>query len=567
MKKILLALAFIAGTLIASAQQPGFQWAKSLGSTGQESPSRITTDANGNVYTIGSFYGSTDLDPGPATANFTCLGLSDIFISKLDASGNFLWAKQIGGATDEIAFGIAVDAAGNVYSTGWFDGTTDFDPGVTTYTLAASLRDQFILKLDPSGNFIWAKQLGAATASVQPTSMALDNAGNVYTCGNFYGTADFDPGIATYTLISNGTSDVFISKIDATGNFVWANSFGSVGNDFVRSLALDPFGTIYTIGTFDANIDFDPSINTYTLDPIGGTDMFVSVIDGSGNFIFAKQFGDITGSVFPQSIAIDSQNNIYASGFFGGTFDFDPSVTVAAYLNAVGNSDVFILKLNPGGQYIWANSIGGANGSCFAPSIKADALFNVYIAGYYTALTDFDPGAATNNISVSGTHDAYLLKLDPLGNFTWVKRFGGNGLDVGIALTLDQASNIYLVGWYEQSADFDPTVGISTLTSAGNTDVFIVKLNQSLTTLNENKLTTALSIFPNPASNVLNINSDVIFNDLLKIEIYNSLGQLILKDQITSQKLSINIADLSAGIYILNVMNNKETFSKKIVKQ
>jgi len=567
MKKTILTLAITAGSLLAIAQQPGFQWAKSLGGIDQETPSKIKTDANGNVYTIGSFFGNTDLDPGPATANFTCAGLTDIFISKLDASGNFVWAKQIGSATEEVPFGIDVDASGNVYSIGWFNGTTDFDPGATTYTLTASLKDQFILKLDAAGNFVWARQFGAPTASVHPISIALDNSGDVYTTGNFDGTADFDPGIADYSLISNGVTDIFISKLDAAGNFVWAKSYGSVGNDYVKAMALDPSGVIYSIGTFDAVIDFGPSINTTTFSPIGGVDMFVSVTDNAGNFIFAKQFGDVTGSVFPQSIAVDSQNKIYAAGFFGGTFDFDPSVSFASNLSSVGNVDAFILKLDAGGQYVWANSIGGPSVSCYAPALKTDALFNVYVAGYFNGLTDFDPGIAVNNLSVSGSHDAYLLKLDALGNFTWVKKFGGNGLDVGVALTLDQASNIYLYGWYEQSADFDPTAGVTTLTAAGNTDVYIVKLNQSLTAINENTFAEAISVFPNPANDVLNINSEVVSNGFLKIELYNSLGQLVLQQEMDAQKPAINLKDLSAGIYVLNVMNEKETFSKKIVKQ
>nr|MBA3682932.1 SBBP repeat-containing protein [Bacteroidota bacterium] len=553
-------------------QQPGFQWAKSMGgSIGDETPSAITTDASGNVYTIGVFTSLSDFDPGPSTYTLNATAPSDIFISKLDAAGNFVWAKAIGGPSGDVPYSIAADANGNVYSTGWFDGTTDFDPGAANYNLTAALRDQFILKLDAGGNFVWAKQIGASTASMNPVAIALDAAGDVYTTGNFEGTADFDPGVGTYTMVSTGASDLFILKIDAAGNFVWANRYGSVGNDYVKGMALDAFGTVYTIGTFDAAIDFGPSLNSTTLTPVSGADMFFSVVDGSGNFIFAKQLGDPGSFAIPYSIDIDAQNNIYATGIFGGGLDFDPSANTAN-LNSIGNVDGFILKLDAAGNYVWAKNIGGANASCLATCIKTDAIHNVYITGYFDMPIDFDPGLASNVLNVSGSLDAYLLKLDPTGNFTWVKKFGGNGLDIGTAIALDPASNIHLTGRFEQSADFDPTAGTTTLTSAGWTDVFIVKLNQSLTGLKEQTTANALSVFPNPAKENITIELDQAAFDKLTgnvtIEIYNALGQKLSQETLNDKRSGINTAFLTKGLYVVRIINNESVIAtQKIIKE
>ena len=127
----------------------------------------IAVDAAGNVYTTGYFGGTADFDPGPGTYNLTSAGTYEMFISKLDSSGNFIWAKQMGGNSSlDYATGLSItlDAAGNIYSTGPLEGTVDFNPGPGVFTLSAigvnRTRASFVLKLDADGNFIWAKQTG-----------------------------------------------------------------------------------------------------------------------------------------------------------------------------------------------------------------------------------------------------------------------------------------------------------------------------------------------------------------------------------------------------------------------
>src|SRR5262249_40197050 len=152
-------------------------------------------------------------DPGPGTYNMTPHAY-DAFISKLDSSGNFVWAGQLGGARYDVAWGVTNDAAGNVYTVGYFQGTADFDPGPGAYNLTpAGPSDAFISKLDSGGHFVWAGQLGGATGDVHALAVHLDAAGNVYTVGYFKGTADFDPGPGTYNLTSAGGYGFFVSKL------------------------------------------------------------------------------------------------------------------------------------------------------------------------------------------------------------------------------------------------------------------------------------------------------------------------------------------------------------------
>ncbi|MBC7865495.1 MAG: SBBP repeat-containing protein, partial [Bacteroidia bacterium] len=232
------------------------------------------------------FAGTSDFDPGAGIVNLTSAGFDDIFILKLDANGNFIWAKQMGGAQYDAAYGMTTDVAGNVYCTGYFKGTADFDPGAATYNLSpgAGLCDAFISKTDSSGNFVWAKQIGggATTGSVNPFGITLDLGGNVYSTGQFAGQNDFDPGNGTYNLTSTGSGfDIYVSKLDVTGNFVWATKMGGTSIDCGRSLTIDALDNIYLTGRFAGTADFDPGAGTSNLISNGSDDIFVMKLSQS----------------------------------------------------------------------------------------------------------------------------------------------------------------------------------------------------------------------------------------------------------------------------------------------
>src|SRR5262249_7944037 len=151
---------------------------------------------------------------------------------------------------------IAVDDAGNVYVTGSFQGQIDCDPGPATYNLtSAGSLDTFIVKLDPGGNLLWSRAMGG-TALDAGYGISLDAAGDVYTVGRFFGTADFDPGPDTHNLTSAGDSDAFVSKLDSAGNFIWAEDLGGSAQDEGRKVGVDAAGNIYVAGLFYGTADF-----------------------------------------------------------------------------------------------------------------------------------------------------------------------------------------------------------------------------------------------------------------------------------------------------------------------
>ncbi|MEO5571570.1 MAG: SBBP repeat-containing protein [Bacteroidia bacterium] len=226
-----------------------------MGGTATDHPGSVAIDASGNVLTTGYCSGICDFNPdGVAAYNLIALGGQFLFVSKLDASGNFVWANSGGAGASTFTKFMTTDAAGNVYTTGYFFGIVDFDPGPGTVNLSTAATDLsgdvFVTKCNASGNLVWAKQLGGL-AQDYSTSIAVDVSGNVYTLGSFKETADFDPGAGTFNLTASSTnSDIFISKLNASGNFVWATRVGTTTTEDAYSIALDVSGNIFIAGRY-----------------------------------------------------------------------------------------------------------------------------------------------------------------------------------------------------------------------------------------------------------------------------------------------------------------------------
>ncbi|NBG65711.1 T9SS type A sorting domain-containing protein [Acidiluteibacter ferrifornacis] len=483
MKKTLIIFLFYITSL--QAQVPTFEWAASMGGlSSADRGSSIAVDASGNVYTTGIFEGTVDFDPGTGVFNLTSAGNYDIFIQKLDASGNFIWAKRIGGSGYDNGLEIVVGSSGNIFCVGEFQGTVDFNPGTGTYNLTAQGGyNIFILKLTSFGDFVWAKSMKGYG---HPGSVIVDASDNIYTTGSFQDTVDFNPGTGVYNLTSNGSSDIFISKLNSSGNFIWAKSMGGNGIDGSQSITLDGMGNVYISGLYEGVVDFDPGINTYNLTSNGYSDVFICKLDVNGNFLWAKSVGSSVYYDESRSLVSDVQGNLYIGGTFYGTVDFDPGVSI---YNLTSNAfdDIFILKLNSSGDFVWVKSIGGGS-SEHINSMALDTSGNVYATGEYSLTVDFNPNAGTYNLTSNGGYDIFILKLNSSGGFVWAKSIGGTGFDNGFSLTTDIHGNLYTTGVFSETVDFDPGIGTYGLTSNGGGDIFVSKFSQCIinTTITDN---------------------------------------------------------------------------------
>ena len=568
-----------------------FVWAKAMGGTSFSTANSIAIDATGNVYTTGYFSGTADFDPSAGVANLTSAGGDDVFVSKLDASGNFVWAKGMGGSGAESGYSATIDASGNVYTTGYFSGTVDFDPNASVANLASAggSQDIFVSKLNASGNFVWAKAMGG-TDYDEPNSIAVDATGNVYTAGLFRGTADFDPNAGVANLTSAGGDDVFVSKLDASGNFVWAKAMGGTNSENATSIAIDVTGNVYTTGFFAGTTDFDPNTGVVNLTSAGSLDIFVSKLDASGNFVWAKAMGGGSTGI-ANSIAVDATGNVYTTGYFFGTTDFDPNTGVVN-LTSAGSSDIFVSKLDASGNFVWAKAMGGI-GYDESRSIAVDASSNVYTTGNFSNTVDFDPNAGVVNLTASGNTDVFIAKYTQCPTITisptslvsgivgtpYSQTFTATGGTAGATYTFSIPANQLANTGLALSAGVlsgVPTLSASTTlrvtatTTPNNCSGFkdyTIVINPNLATSIDNSLANLVKVFPNPSSGDFNIDFSTINMAKSSVRVYDAQGKVVFSSENNSNLMTISLDKFANGIYLLEVKTENKRITKRLAKQ
>jgi uncharacterized repeat protein (TIGR01451 family) len=455
-------------TMAATAQK--LQWAKRIGSTGLDAGNKIQQAPDGSIYTTGTFNGTVDFDEGPGVYNLTAPANGGLFLLKTDAEGNFIWAKHVVG-------NFTLNANGEIYIFASISDTVDVDPGPGVFTvIPVAGIDLLIEKLDVNGNFVWAKQIDA-TNSAGGRMAKTDALGNVYVAGTFNGSGDFDPGAGVTTLTSTGTSDVFIMKFDANGNFAWAKSMGGAGDNVVYDLAVDAPGNLYFTGKFQNSFDFDPGAGVATVTTNGGYEIFIAKFNTTGGYVWAKTIGGISGDV-GYAIELDDSGYVYTAGNFARTADFDPGADTFNISAGASFSNVFICKLNNNGGFVWARGVGGPKEDV-GWDLAVDAKQNVYTIGTFSYTADFDPGPLTYNFSSVGTieDDLFISKLDRNGNFLWALAAGDSLDELGSGIMVDNANNVYVTGLFRQTLNFD-TANSNGMEEAQQADVFIAKFSQ-----------------------------------------------------------------------------------------
>ena len=263
-----------------------FVWAITWGGTAHDWAASVAIDPSGDSYVASYFEGTADFDPGSGVDNHASNGETDACLSKFDLNGEFLWARTWGGADEDDAYSVAIDASGNPYVAGSFAGTVDFDPGGGVDDLTSSgADDAFLSKFDGSGDFLCVLTWGGADSD-DAQSIAIDPSGNAFVAGCFYGTADFDPGSGIDSHTSNGDYDVFLSKFDSAGEFLWSTTWGGANplGDYPSSVAIDALGNALVAGAFGDTVDFDPGSGVDSHMSSGYWDAFLVKFLPDGNW-------------------------------------------------------------------------------------------------------------------------------------------------------------------------------------------------------------------------------------------------------------------------------------------
>lgn len=551
-----------------SGEAQTLEWAHHLGGTTFDEGYAVAVDDTGNVYLTGSMQGTGDFDPGPGTLNLTSNGNRDIFITKLNSQGNLVWSHNIGGLFSDEGFAIEADASGNVYVFGEFNFNVDFDPGAGVFTLNQGTEGKvFLLKLDSQGNFVWAKAIGGPFASggvEAGNSLKLDISGNLYINGGFDGTPDFDPGAGVVSLTSNGSEDIYVAKYNNNGDLIWVKGFGGAERDEAYFLDIDAAGNVYSTGRFRDVVDFDPGSGTSTLTSTGVYDVFVQKMDTDGNHQWSRSFGRSSSTEEGLGIAVDPSGNVFTTGTFSGVMDIDPNAGTDN-VTSRGAADIFVQKLDSNGNYVWGRSFGSSSTEEVF-SIDCDAAGNVYTTGFFQGRADFDPGAADFFITEQGIQDTFIHKILANGDFGWVTTLGSNLSNHGLGIVTDASNNVYTTGYMNGSVDFDPDPNSNqVLTSAGQTDIFIQKLNQNTASLDPQESLKNLVIYPNPTRGDINFEIPVAAGSV-KISIFNSAGQLLQEKHVENGGFHAMTLSAPTGVYLVQIKSKTESKTFKLIK-
>lgn len=385
-----------------------FLWARQFSGSFLDVPNSIASDAAGNLFITGVFFGTSDFNPGPAVFNLTSIGNEDAYVVKLNAQGNFLWAKKWGSTLFDRGNAVSVDGNGDVYIGGYFRLTVDFDPNVGVSELtAAGEEDAFVLKLSSNGNYIWAKQIsGDLFQGI--TSLKVGSTGFVYVTGYFLGTTDFDPSIAAFEITATGADfNAFVLKLDGLGNFNWVKTLASTTNVQLFDVEIDQQENIYSVGTFNNNVTIDPLGSNVVTNTQGLVNALVFKMNSNGSLIWSKNFGGTT-LVNGIHLTVDPQQQVYVTGTFAETMDVDPGPAVTN-LTTAGSFDIFIAKLSVAGNFIFGFSLGG-NGFDAPQCITLDAQKNIFISGNFLRTASFDPYSDGILLTSRGESDAFFQK-------------------------------------------------------------------------------------------------------------------------------------------------------------
>lgn len=561
MKKGILSCMALVVMHTAIAQLPNYHWNNALNGGSNGTGFAVIADPEGNVYTVGRCGGTSDFNPSSGVFNVTSKGGEDIFVLKVDALGNFLWAKNFGGTGTDLPSAIALSPERELVVVGLFEGTADFDPSSGTSNLvSAGGDDGFVFKLSQAGDLVWAKSYASA-GNVTANDVSIDASGQIYVTGDFYLTLDLDPGAGTTSVTSVGQEDIFVSKLNGSGAFLDGVRIGGTSVERSNGLAYGDDNAVYVTGVYTSNVDFDPGSSVFELS--GGFDIFVLKLTPSLDFAWAKSMGTVG---VEEGFEVETHgSSVYIAGLYKSTVDFDPNAGVVE-MTAVGSDDVFILKLSSDGLFQFVKTFGSIGTEDFL-DLCVSKSGGIYLTGELADGTmDADPGAGSFTLTRIGAEDFYHIGLDANGEFSWAASYGaGSTYTRGRGIFVDSGENIYTTGQYGTTIDFNPGAPVNTFGSNDNIDLFTQKLGPGFNNLEEGTHSDFFKLYPNPSKGTFTISTPSMAEEK-SIQIYDVAGKLVATETRSGLINAFDFSSLKSGHYFVHVSVNGQSQTVKFAK-
>ncbi len=536
---------------------PNSQYA--MGSSLVDLGHAIAYNTEGDMYVLGQYDDEMDIDISEEEYLLDPLGLPDLFLAKFNTNGEVIWGVTLGriALDDGMVIGdLQMDSDGNIYISGGFSSFVDFDPSEGDGTLTSQGgKDAFLVKYNADGEYQWGQSIGTSGSEIG-TDLSVDNDGNILYSLRFTQEFDLDVNGETTTFTPVELQDALILKVNADGDAIWSHQIGTTGIDIVTAMTVGPNGEL-AIG---AGVD---GVSSGIVD----YNMLISVLDNTGDLMWEHNFGNLEQNEIRVIRFSASGEHIYIGGRVGGETDLDPSENeqivsptfVDPFYGKYALSD---------GSFVFGNYIQSDGIEDYLIDI-AEVGPAMLVFGSFDQFARFDPEDFLSQLLSNGDGDAYVASYDKeTGDWLDAVNLGGEGNEQVIDGYFDGNGTIYATGSYTVSVQFDPNA--EAMTSNGFSDVFIAKFNYD-STLDVKGVDYAdeLSLYPVPASSVLNIVRSNRIEGNIQVRMLNVVGQEVNRFQWSSgvQSVKRDISSLQSGVYILEFAAGDQVFSKRFVKK
>ena len=556
------------------------------------------------------------------------LGLMILCLSHYFTLGaqDLSWVLSLGGDSFERVEDMALDESGNIYLTGVFTGTIDFDPSADIMELTSANSDSYVVKMNSERELLWVRHLDGVSRSENLVSaIALDQEGNVLVSGEFTDQTDFNPGGGNGVVAANAR-DAYLIKFSGDGEFQWVKTIDGETETIPQSIAVDKNNHYYVTGFFDNRVDFDPGESVNEVQSLGRDDIFLQKLDSDGNLIWIKTYGSADGD---QGNFIKVHNDhLYLTGYYKNSVDFDSGDGEAILSSRAGSSDIFIQKMTLDGDHVWARTFGGESidegnmididsednvivggdnlGEVFFSEDNSISFPNIIGAGFIMKLSsdgeltwvkavrepsslavdandqiitvgsfrnpfDFDPDEGELILEGNGNH-GFIQIFNPDGqhkDILQLERVEGSGATDLKRIIVDGFGNLFICGSFWETLDFDPGEEILPISAARFGDGFVMQLSPAITsTKDQTALLSDVHVYPNPTHKTLFV-SWADHYAMERIEILNALGHTVhQKWPISPAQNQIDFSSsLPPGLYVLRMVAKEGHANIKILKK
>jgi len=387
-------------------------WARAGGAYFDDRVLGMDVDSAGNCVITGTYWEGAGINFGAVTVTGSGFGSGDqCFIVKLNPNGVAVWGQFVcgNGYGDDQGFDVAFDKAGNIFAVGFLSADTLFCGGRSVMAVNPNKTSHkqcyWASKLDGNGNFLWARTFGnlpwdaAASKYVErDIALCVDEQNAVYIAGGFDGKRAF--GLDTFTSIA-GSHDVFVTKYDPAGNFVWANQVASNKDDWNNGICSDKNGHIYITGEHRDSLYMD-SVLVKNYDK---RDLYIFKVDAqTGKPLWGKRAGSNAGDERGNDVWADDKCNVYVCGDINEGASFGDDITTP--VNGLGVQG-FVARISPEGKWRWVVTGGGPGDEDRIAAIAKGKSHQLFVAGFFRSSATYGP----HYLSSAGSSDGFMTQV------------------------------------------------------------------------------------------------------------------------------------------------------------